>query len=144
MRAIIGVVQIALDILPPSSGIGASQRSMGRAAGIVDENVDWPQRAGQQRECALDLVGVADVGDGMSETFGVGVEFSRETFEARFLVDGGDLRALVEEQSAQALADPARGAGDGDHLVLECHAMFPRGPVSTKALARLTPSAPLP
>ena len=63
LSAIIGVVQIALDILPPSGRIGASQGSMGRAAGVVDENVDWPQRAGQRRECALDLMRVADVGD---------------------------------------------------------------------------------
>src|SRR5580700_10036999 len=77
---------------------------------------------------------VADVGDRMSEMFGVRVEFSRETFEARFLVYGCDLCPLVEEQSAQALADSARGAGDGDHLVLECHAEVSERPCPRKRL----------
>src|ERR1700733_2243664 len=87
-------------------------------------------------------MGVADVGDGMSETFGVPVEFSRETFEARFLVYCRDLRALVEEQSAQALANPTRGASDGDHLVLECHAMFPKGRIRKSACEAHPFSAP--
>src|SRR3984957_5052704 len=85
---------------------------------------------------------VADVRDSMSETFGVRIEFSRETFEVRLLVDGGDLRALVEEQSAQALANPTRGASDGDHLVLECHAMFPKGRVRKNACKAHPLSAP--
>ena len=101
-----------------------------------------PKRVGQRRECALDLKRFADIGDSMSETFGVRIEVSREALEARFFVDGGDLRALVEEQSAQALADPARGAGDDDHLVLECHAMFPKGRARDSACKAHPFSAP--
>ena len=79
LSAVIGAVQVDLDILPPSGGIGAGKSSMGRAAGIVDENVDWPQRAGQRRERALDIGSLADIGDSMSETFGVRIKFSRKT-----------------------------------------------------------------
>ena len=64
----------------------------------------------------------------MREASGVRLEFSGETLEARFLVDHGDLGALVEEVAAKTLANAARGASDGDNLVLENHAMFPKGP----------------
>ena len=97
LSAVIGAVQIDFDLLPPSGGIGAGQGSVGRAAGVVDENVDWPQRAGQRRECALDLRGFADIGDSMRRKSRVGLEFGGETLDTRLLVDSGDLGALVEK-----------------------------------------------
>ena len=59
----------------------------------------------------------------MSKTLHLRFEFSRETFDTRLLVDCGNLGAFVDEVATEALADSARGAGDGDHLTFECCAV---------------------
>ena len=121
--AVIGAVQVAVDLAPPAGGVGAGESRMARTAGVIDQNVDRPQGAGQRSERASDLIRLADVGDGVREGSGDRHQVGRNVFHARLLIDRGDLRALVDEVTAEALADAARGAGDGDHLVLECHAM---------------------
>ena len=123
--AVIGAVQIAVDFAPPAGGVGAGESRMARTAGVIHQNVDRPQGAGQRSERASDLIRLADVGDSMGEGSGDRHQVGPDIFHARLLIDGGDLRALVDEVATEALADAARGAGDGDHFVLECHAMPP-------------------
>ena len=101
---------------------------MGRAAGVVDENVDGPQCGGQRRECALDLRGFGDIGDGGGKHSWACPELGQKALHRRLLVDRRDFGALVDKVAAEALPDATCRAGDSDDLAFEFHAMFPRSP----------------
>jgi hypothetical protein len=122
VRAIVGAVEIAVHIVAPTRRIRFGEGKMVREAGVVDQDIDAAELAGERREGPRDRLGVADVENRgfRGETFVA--EPLSEAFQGRAAIDGGNFRPFGAEIAAERLADPTVGAGDRDCLACERHA----------------------
>ena len=62
--AVVGAVQVGVDVFLEALRVGALEARVARHAGVVDQDVDGPRRRRSLRERGFDGVGVADVDDG--------------------------------------------------------------------------------
>src|SRR6185295_11166048 len=105
MGAVIGTVEIAVDIVLPGSGIGACEGRVLGKAGVVDEDVDGTKRGGYVLEGFGHSGTIADIGNGMHHLGGA--YLLRKGCDLRVHVEGGDCSPLRRKMPAQGLTDAA-------------------------------------
>src|SRR5271165_1874032 len=120
--AVVGAVQIGVDIVAPTGGIRLSKGRMFGDPGVVDEDVNLPLRAYQSFESLGDLSQIADVNDFRGGGYSLLFEFGREIAYRGVKVDCADSGSLGSEMPAKRLADAARCACDRDELSAKSHA----------------------
>ena len=122
LRAVERTVEIAVDVVAPTVGVGLRQSRKIGDAGVVDKDIDRVERPGQPCKSPPDRRRVANV-----DHLGFDRDPSRDESRGEILqrvlaVEEGKSRALAPEVPAERLTYAACRAGDRDGLPHESHA----------------------